>query len=59
MTGQLELWWPGWDIEPCDTAAPAVPAGRHPYANIPDEPRAYRKTITVGSVDAYEPGDLP
>ncbi|MFK0045486.1 hypothetical protein ACIQU4_15435 [Streptomyces sp. NPDC090741] len=22
MTGQLELWSPGWDIEPCDTALP-------------------------------------
>jgi hypothetical protein len=22
VTGQLELWSPGWDIEPCDTAAP-------------------------------------
>ncbi|MEV6580222.1 hypothetical protein AB0M92_18890 [Streptomyces sp. NPDC051582] len=20
MTGQLELSWPGWDIEPCDTS---------------------------------------
>lgn len=23
MTGQLKLWSPGWDIEPCDTAAAA------------------------------------
>lgn len=22
MTGQLELWEPGWEIEPCDTADP-------------------------------------
>lgn len=22
MTGQLELWAPGWDVEPCDTAEP-------------------------------------
>jgi hypothetical protein len=22
VTGQLELWGSGWDIEPCDTAAP-------------------------------------
>lgn len=20
MTGQLELWGPGWDVEPCDTS---------------------------------------
>lgn len=50
MTGQLELW-PGWDIEPCDTAEPA-PATRtghgNPCANVPDdEPRAYRTTKTV------------
>ncbi|MFD5419450.1 hypothetical protein ACFWJT_15675 [Streptomyces sp. NPDC127069] len=22
MTGQLELWTPGWEVEPCDTADP-------------------------------------
>ncbi|MBT2467813.1 hypothetical protein J7E97_07990 [Streptomyces sp. ISL-66] len=38
MTGQLELWQPGWDIEPCDTAAAPVPAARrgNPYANAAD-----------------------
>lgn len=63
MTGQLELWQPGWDVEPCDTADPApVDPGRrgNPYRNIPDdEPRAYRKTVTVGAIDNYEPGDQP
>ncbi|MFJ7269382.1 hypothetical protein ACIQV3_22520 [Streptomyces sp. NPDC099050] len=49
MTGQLELW-PGWDVEPCDTAEPP-PTNRgrqgNPYANVADEPRAYRTTKTV------------
>jgi len=25
VTGQLELWSPGWDIEPCDTGRPPDP----------------------------------
>ncbi|MET9467414.1 hypothetical protein ABZY44_21925 [Streptomyces sp. NPDC006544] len=40
-----DLWRPGWEAEPCDTAEP----------ESTDQPRAYRKTITVGSVDDYEP----
>jgi hypothetical protein len=52
MTGQLPLFLPGWDVEPCDTADPPPTTrgrqGSHPYAGVPDdEPRAYRTTKTV------------
>lgn len=26
MTGQLELWSPGWEVEPCDTTPSPDPA---------------------------------
>lgn len=49
MTGQLELW-PGWEVEPCDTAEPAPPTRTghgNPCANVPDEPQDYQTTDTV------------
>jgi hypothetical protein len=58
----LALEVDGWPPEPCDTAAPAPPIrGSHPYASLADEdePRAYRRTVTVGSVDDYQPLDRP
>lgn len=57
MTGQLELWQPGWDLEPCDTAEPPVTRSQrgNPYANLPDQPRPYRTTVTVAAIDDYEP----
>ncbi|MFE2326100.1 hypothetical protein ACFXD5_19595 [Streptomyces sp. NPDC059385] len=62
MTADVELWRPGWDVEPCETADPHDPDRRghgNPYANVTDEPDAYRTTVTVGSIDDYEPGDQP
>lgn len=51
MTADVDLWRPGWDIEPCDTATPPPPTrGGHgnPCANVPDDaPRAYRRIHTV------------
>ena len=60
MTADPDLWRAGWDVEP-DTADPPPDRRGHgnPYANVPDEPRAYRTTVTVGSIDDCEPGDQP
>ncbi|MCX4778137.1 hypothetical protein [Streptomyces sp. NBC_01264] len=62
MTG-LALEVDGWPPEPCDTATPVPPtrAGHgSPYGNVPDgEPRAYRRTVTVGSIDNYQPQGDP
>lgn len=46
MTAELELWRDGWDVEPCDTAPPPDRRG-NPYANVDDEPRAYRNVHTI------------
>lgn len=62
MTADVDLWRPGWDIEPCDTATPPPDRGSHgnPCANVPDEePRAYRRIHTVGSIDDYQPQGDP
>lgn len=45
MTGQLELFLPGWDIEPCDTATPAPPT------QTPPEPARW---IHVSHIDPEE-----
>ncbi|MFD8144747.1 hypothetical protein [Streptomyces sp. NPDC059708] len=39
MTGQLELWTPGWEAEPCDTAPPA----HRPRTSAADRLRALRE----------------
>ena len=38
MTGQLELWSPGWDIEPCDTAPPP-PSDEQAFTDLHARPR--------------------
>jgi hypothetical protein len=62
VTG-LALEVDGWPPEPCDTAEPepAVRTGHgNPCANVPDDvPRAYRRTVTVGSIDNYQPQGDP
>lgn len=47
MIGQLELWSPGWEVEPCGHSDPDPDGqaftdlhGRQP------QPRAYRTTVT-------------
>lgn len=50
MNGQLPLFLPGWDVEPCDTPTPSPEWGGrgNPHDNVPyDVPRAYRRTQTV------------
>lgn len=49
MTAQPPLFLPGWDVEPCDTAEPPPATERCPY----------RRTVTVGSIDNYEPQEQP
>lgn len=58
MNGQLNLWPDGWDIEPCDTAVADEQAFTDLHGRQPQR-RAYRTTVTVGSIDNYEPGDQP
>jgi hypothetical protein len=50
VTGDPARWGPDWQVEPCDTAP------THPYAGIDDDGR---HTITVGSIDNYEPQEQP
>ncbi|GAA1778819.1 MULTISPECIES: hypothetical protein [Actinomycetes] len=38
MTGQLELWGPGWDIEPCDTS-PAPDPDEQAHLDLHARPR--------------------
>jgi hypothetical protein len=48
VTDQLELWGPGWDIEPCDTAAPDPDeqAFLDLHGPPPRTPRPYRNVTT-------------
>jgi len=46
VTGQLELWSPGWDIEPCDTADPEpVRAVETRYRHGLDQPDGQPRII--------------
>lgn len=48
MTGQLFL--PGWELEPCDTADPDEQAFTDLHGQ---QPRAYRTTVTVQAPEEY------
>ncbi|MGW6872869.1 hypothetical protein ACWGHA_11100 [Streptomyces xanthophaeus] len=65
MTGQPSPWLPSErdytaEPPPARTAQAATDADEQAFTDIHGkQPRAYRRTVTAGAVDDYEPGDQP